>query len=129
MVMKPMTFMNDSGKAVKPFMKRKKLAISDIIVVFDDVDLDFGELRIRERGGAGGHNGIRSLITHLGSDQFVRLRIGVGPRPRGAKLVDYVLGEWSTPESDGLSDLKEQASTVLTDMITQGVTKAMNRHN
>ena len=129
MVLQPLTFMNDSGKAVAPVLRKHKLKRNDVMAVFDDVDLELGTLRIRESGGAGGHNGIKSLIEHLGGNDFVRLRIGVGPRPRGSDLVDFVLGEWPPEDEKIVRDVRQRAVTVLQEMFTEGVTAAMNRHN
>lgn len=91
MLMKPQTYMNLSGEAVRPLMDYYKIDIQDVLVVYDDLDLPVGKLRLRETGGHGGHNGIRSLIQHLGTKDFKKLRIGVGRPTNAQPIVDYVL--------------------------------------
>lgn len=91
LLVKPRTYMNRSGQAVAPALRRKGLALSDLIVVVDDTDLVCGRLRIRRRGSAGGHNGLKSVMAGLGTDDFVRVRVGVGGRPGDREQIDHVL--------------------------------------
>lgn len=90
-LLKPMTFMNLSGEAVRACMDFYKWSIDDMIVIYDDLDTPLGQIRLRYQGGHGGHNGIRSIIQHLGTQQFKRIRIGISRPPLGAEVVDYVL--------------------------------------
>ena len=92
LLVKPQTFMNLSGESLRPIMDFYKLEPEDFIIIHDDIDLDVGRLRIRRKGSAGGHNGLKSIISHLGSMDFPRVKIGVGEKPKGYDLADYVLG-------------------------------------
>jgi len=99
LLVKPATFMNESGKALASLRTRGMVKDpSELLVVVDDVDLDLGSLRFREKGSAGGHNGLKSIIGALGTTEFARIRIGVGPRPSGSDMVDYVLGTFRPDE-------------------------------
>ncbi len=108
-LIRPMTFMNCSGAAVGPFSRYYKIAPENILVVCDDYNLEFGQLRIRRNGSDGGHNGLKSVIEALGSTDFPRLRLGIG-RPRGPQdAADYVLARFDRAETVGLGDLIDQA--------------------
>ncbi len=99
LLVKPVTFMNESGKAVSSLRTKGLLKESaELLVVVDDIDLDVGKIRFREKGSAGGHNGMKSLIQAFGTNEFARIRIGVGPRPAGPDMVDYVLGSFRADE-------------------------------
>ncbi len=125
---KPTTFMNESGKAVASLITRGIIKDhSELLVVVDDVDLDLGSIRLRKRGSAGGHNGLRSIITHLGTGEFTRLRIGVGPRPGGSEMVDYVLSSFRPEEWELLEKSLLLASEVVESWITGGYESAQNR--
>ncbi|MHB9028974.1 MAG: aminoacyl-tRNA hydrolase [Candidatus Latescibacterota bacterium] len=101
LLVKPVTFMNESGRAAASLRTRGLVKDpSEMLVIVDDIDLAIGRLRFREKGSAGGHNGLKSIIGALGTDEFSRLRIGVGPRPPGAETVDYVLGSFRKEEWD-----------------------------
>ena len=98
LLIEPMTYMNSSGEAVRPLMDYFNVSTEDLLVLYDDLDMPPGRLRLRQKGSAGGHNGIRSLIQHLGTDQFKRIRIGIG-RPTGhLKVVDFVLQKFTPDE-------------------------------
>lgn len=98
LIVEPQTYMNLSGECVRPLMDFYGLEPEDVLVVYDDLDLPPGKIRLREKGGHGGHNGIRSLIQHLGTKDFKRIRLGIG-RPQGSKpVVDYVLGKFTKEE-------------------------------
>lgn len=103
MFIKPQTFMNLSGEAVRPLIEYYKINIEDIVVIYDDLDLPVGKIRLREKGGHGGHNGIRSMIQHLGAKDFKRIRIGVGRPTTAQPIVDYVLKPFAKNE---LEDVK-----------------------
>ncbi len=114
LLVKPQTFMNESGKSVRALIDFYKLSAHDIIVVHDDKDIPLGEYRIQKNRGAAGHNGIISVINHLGTKDFVRIRIGVGPKEKGIeKIVDYVLERFSGTE---LKELQEVLTTIATEL-------------
>jgi len=129
LVLKPSTYMNDSGRAVGPLAKKKKIPAEDVLVVFDDVDLDCGTIKLRTKGGAGGHNGMKSVIQHLGTDEFPRLRVGVGPRPRGEKLVNYVLARWHKSQRDDVDEMCQTGADAIELFVRKGIDAAMNRYN
>ena len=124
---KPMAFMNLSGPAVRDLARFFKVATQDILIIHDDIDIVFGKLKIKEKGGDGGHNGVRSLIEALGSGAFTRLRIGIG-RPeswQGAK--EYVLGGFSAQEETLLEDIISLAQGAMETILFNGVAEAMNQ--
>ena len=126
-LVKPATFMNESGKAFASLITKGIIKdLSDLIVIVDDVDLAVGSLRLREKGSAGGHNGLRSIIKHLGTIEFTRLRIGVGPRPEGNEMIDYVLGTFRPEEYEPFKRSLKDASLVVQAWITGGYEKANN---
>ena len=104
LLVKPQTFMNLSGESLRLIMDFYKLEPEDFLVIFDDIDLDVGRIRIRRKGSAGGHNGIKSIISHLGSMEFPRIKIGVGAKPPGYDLADYVLGHFSKADQEILQE-------------------------
>lgn len=129
-VLKPQTYMNNSGEAVGECAKFYKIPPEKVIVIFDDISLDVGKLRIRRKGSDGGHNGIKSIISRLGSSDFPRIKIGVGKKPNpDYDLKDWVLGEFSKDEQNALIPaLKKGADAVL--ILLDGETdKAMNLYN
>ena len=128
-VAKPQTYMNLSGESVRELRDWYKLSPEEIIVIYDDISLPTGKLRIREKGSAGGHNGIKNIIAQLGTQNFQRIKVGVGEKPKGWDLADYVLGHFSK-EDRGLVDdaLKRVAGAV--ELMVQGeVDQAMNQFN
>lgn len=130
-VLKPQTFMNLSGEAVLYLASFLKVKTQDIIVVADDTELAFGRIRIKKRGGSGGHNGIRSLINSLKSEDFPRLKFGIGrPDPAsGKELCDYVLEDFTREEMEVLEREAEGAVDALAIMVSESVEEAMNRFN
>ena len=130
MLLKPQTYMNLSGKSAQPFSAYFGISPANIIVLFDDISLQPGRLRIRADGSAGGHNGIKSMIAELGSQNFPRVKIGVGPKPYPEMdLADWVLGSFSANDEKAMAvSLKNAADAVLA-IITQGVPEAANRFN
>ena len=130
MLLKPQTYMNLSGKSAQPFSAYWNIPPANIIVLFDDISLQPGRLRIRADGSAGGHNGIKSMIAELGSQNFPRVKIGVGPKPHPEMdLADWVLGSFSANDEKAMAvSLKNAADAVLA-IITQGVPEAANRFN
>ncbi|MFC1607403.1 aminoacyl-tRNA hydrolase, partial [Candidatus Latescibacterota bacterium] len=126
-LVKPTTFMNDSGRAVTSLKTRGIFRdVSELLVVVDDIDLDVGRLRLRSKGSAGGHNGLKSIISHLGTNEFARLRIGVGPRPGGEEMVGHVLGSFKPEEIEALHASLENASNIIEAWIHGGYTEAQN---
>lgn len=126
---KPQTFMNLSGEAVGPAAKFYKIEPRDVIVVHDDLDLDFGRVQIKVGGGHGGHNGLRSVIPHLGSPDFVRIRVGIG-RPGGKKeVVGHVLGGFDKKETEELPFVIGRAADAIRCLLKNDATKCMNEFN
>jgi PTH1 family peptidyl-tRNA hydrolase len=126
---KPQTFMNLSGESIAPLMRMVELGPADVIVVYDDMDLPVGRLRLRADGSAGGHNGIKSLIQHLQTSSFPRVRIGVG-RPGGDKAaVEHVLSKFGRDEIAPIQDAIERAADAAEAILTDGIERAMNRFN
>lgn len=129
LLMKPQTYMNRSGESIRAAMDFYKLMPEDIIVVFDDISLDAGQLRIRTKGSAGGHNGIKSVIAHLGSMDFSRLKIGVGGKPEGYDLADYVLSGFGRREEKLLALACDRGIDALGLMLRGETDRAMNLYN
>lgn len=125
----PLTYMNDSGRFVQPFAAFYKIAPQELLVVYDDIALPFGKLRLRPDGSAGGHNGMKSLIALLGTDAFPRLRFGVGPQPAGVDSAAWVLQRFSSAEDKQLPELIEEAGAAVLMAVDDGLEKAMNRFN
>lgn len=129
LLVKPQTFMNLSGESLRPIMDFYKLEPRDFIVIQDDIDLDVGRLRIRRKGSAGGHNGLKSIIRHLGSTEFPRVKIGVGQKPKGFDLADYVLGHFTKEELAVFDERMEEIYDAVKLIVADDITEAMNRHN
>ncbi len=124
----PTTYMNESGRAVQRYLAYYKLAPVTLLVVYDDVDLDFGTLRLRPGGSAGGHNGLKSIQAHLGTSGYKRLRMGIGDREHG-ELADYVLAEFSKEEQEELSGFIQRGVAVIEQLIGSDIHTVMNRVN
>lgn len=132
LLIKPLTYMNLSGKAVSAATRFHKIAPQEVLAVYDDVNLPLGRLRLRPSGSAGGHNGIRSLITHLGGESFPRLRIGIGyhqGRPDGMMLVDHVLGRFEEVEQPFVQESVQRSLDAIQTIFTRGFDAAMNLFN
>ena len=130
LLMKPQTYMNLSGESVGAAARFYKIPPEHILVVSDDIDLPVGKLRLRAFGSAGGHNGLKNIIQHLGSDRFPRIKVGVGsPKQAGYEVVDWVIGMPMGEEQKILLDALDRASQAIPAVITQGMDKAMNRFN
>jgi PTH1 family peptidyl-tRNA hydrolase len=127
-LMKPQTYMNLSGEAVASAVKYYNLEMSDVLVIYDDIDIDFGKLRIRKQGSAGTHNGMRSIIYQLKSDDFARIRVGIG-RDGDQALHDYVLRRFPKGDWDQLKDVVTRAGDAIDTFIRDGIDAAMNRYN
>lgn len=126
---KPQTYMNLSGQAVGALIRFYKIPIDQLVIVYDDIDLPFGVLRLRPGGGSAGHKGMQSIIDRLGTQAIPRLRVGVG-RPKGIKAAaDYVLNDFSQKEKEDLPFILSRASQAILDITSLGLVEAMNRHN
>lgn len=130
MLLKPMTFMNLSGESVQPFVQYYKIdPEQDLILVYDDVDLEAGKIRVRQKGSAGGHNGMKSVIGRLGTDAFPRVRIGIGGKPAGWDLADYVLAPFDAETQKKVDNAVADAARAV-ELILQGeIAEAMNLYN
>lgn len=129
-LVKPLTYMNLSGEAIRAAVDYYKVdPTSELIVIYDDISLDVGQLRIRKKGSAGGHNGIKNIIAHLGDDTFLRIKIGVGEKPKGYDLVDYVLGHFSGEELEVIKGSLEKVDGAVNLMLEDKVDAAMNEYN
>lgn len=127
---KPFTFMNLSGEAVSALARWYKIEPSTrLLVVYDELDLPFGTLRLRQNGSAGGHNGMKSIIQQLGGQNFARLRFGIGRPPAGWEVINFVLGNWNPEESKALPDLYDRAADAIELTVGESLVKAMNRFN
>ena len=128
-VIKPTTYMNLSGKAVKYWLEKEKISIQNLLVVLDDIALPFGTLRLRPKGSDAGHNGLSDIIQTLGTNQFARLRFGVGNDFSRGRQVEYVLGKWPKEEEKELPFKINSAVEVIKSFTTIGLTRTMNSYN
>ena len=128
-LIKPTTFMNLSGEAVRYGMNEQKIARENVLIVADDIALSFGSLRLRGSGSAAGHNGLTSIIECLGTDQFARLRFGIGNDFPKGRQVDYVLGKWDTMEAALLPDRIKVAEEIVKSFAAIGIQSTMNAYN
>lgn len=129
LLVKPQTYMNLSGRAVSALANFYKVACSDIIVIYDDLDLPVGKLRLRLKGGSGGHRGIESMLAEIGQDDFGRIRVGIGRPPAGWETANYVLGRFTAEEAPLVNDATNQAVDAVQCIIKEGFVKAMNKFN
>lgn len=129
MLVKPLTYMNNSGQCVASLMEYYKVPIENLLVIYDDIDLVPGRIRIRKKGSAGTHNGMRSIIYHLQDDGFPRIRIGIGQKPPQWDLADYVLSRFAPEEMDTMRDAVKQAAEGVRLYIEEDIDLAMNRLN
>jgi PTH1 family peptidyl-tRNA hydrolase len=126
---KPLTFMNLSGNVLPALMRPAGLTAKDLIVVTDDINLPLGKLRIRAKGGAGGHNGLKSVIERLGTEDFIRVRVGVGEQAEGQSLTDHVLERMNAAERRAVAEAAARAADALECVLVRGVESAMNEFN
>ena len=130
LVMKPQTYMNLSGESVGEAARFYKIPADHVLVISDDVSLPAGKLRIRGGGSAGGHNGLKNIIQHLGTDKFPRIKVGVGsPRPGEHDMVDWVMGKPMGEDRTAVEDALDRAGDAAKTLITEGIDRAMNRFN
>ncbi|MDX6770578.1 MAG: aminoacyl-tRNA hydrolase [Elusimicrobiota bacterium] len=128
-VAKPMTYMNLSGEFVKQFAAYHNIAVPEILVVYDELALPLGKIRLRLKGSAGGQKGMLSIIQHLGTDEVSRLRVGIGPQPERMDSADFVLGRFSGSEEEALAGALERAVEAVDLAREKGVVEAMNKYN
>lgn len=129
-LVKPLTYMNLSGESVRSVIDFYKVdEKGELIVISDDVSLDMGQIRIRRRGSDGGHKGLKNIIMHLGHDEFIRVRMGVGEKPPRMNLADYVLGHFSAEEREVMNEGARTATFAIETMIVEGPDAAMNKYN
>jgi len=126
---KPQTYMNLSGVSLRLLLEKYEIDVADMIVLVDDVDLPWGSIRIRERGSAGTHNGLKSIVDSLGTQEFTRIRLGVGPEKVWGDLSDYVLGPMGSEEREVAARMANDAVEAVESILTEGIGKAMSRFN
>ncbi len=128
-LLKPSTYMNLSGKALKYWMQKEKIEIDNILVVTDDLNIDFGTIRIKAKGSDGGHNGLKDIQEKLGTNKYPRFRFGVGANYSKGRQVDFVLGEWDKEETSQLIERLPTSAKVITSFGTAGLANTMNTFN
>lgn len=129
-LVKPLTYMNLSGEAVAPICNYFKVDTkTDLIIISDDVELDVGKLRIRPKGSSGGHNGLKNIIAQLGHEEFTRIRIGVGKKPKEWDMVDWVLGHFEGEDAASIKEGIDNACDAVVEIMENGTDSAMNRFN
>ena len=126
----PQTYMNFSGESIRELVNYYKIdPETELMVIYDDISMDVGRIRMRAKGSAGGHNGIKNIIAELGTDVFPRMKVGVGEKPKGWDLADYVLGRFSDEENEVMRRMLAKGSDACRDFILYGIQEAMNRYN
>lgn len=129
MLVKPQTYMNDSGECVMELVNFYKLPLENLIVIYDDIDLPVGKVRIRSSGSSGTHNGMRSIIYLLNRQEFPRIRIGVGKQPEYMDLADYVMTKFSKDEVPLIEEAVKKAALTVEEIVRSGISAAMNKYN
>lgn len=129
LLVKPQTFMNLSGESVREIVNFYKIPQERFVVIFDDTSLPCGSVRIREKGSHGGHNGIRNIIDQMGTDQFYRIKVGIGEKPSGWDLADYVLGKFNEDDLPAMEEGMDKAVKGVELMLSRGIAEAANRVN
>ncbi len=129
LLVKPQTFMNLSGESIRNIVEYYKLPVENLIVIYDDTDLPAGMIRIRAKGSSGTHNGMKSVIYQLQSDEFPRIRVGIGKAPEGWDLADYVLGRFTPDETTIVAKSIERAAEAAAMLASDSIEAAMNRYN
>ena len=128
-LLKPSTFMNLSGKSVKYWMQKEKISIENTLIITDDLNIDFGTIRVKAKGSDGGHNGLKDIQEKLGTNKYPRFRFGVGSNFSKGRQVDYVLGDWSKDEESQLIERLPTSAKVVTSFGTAGLANTMNTFN
>lgn len=129
LLLKPLTYMNLSGESIRAVVDYYQIDIEDVVIIYDDLDLPVGKVRLRQKGSAGGHNGIKSTIAHLGTQEFNRIRIGIDRPPRGMKVPDYVLGRFSKEEQMSVVDAAKKSAAACDMWLDKPFLQVMNEYN
>lgn len=129
LLLKPMTYMNLSGESIRAVMDYYQIDIEDLVIIYDDLDLPIGKIRLRQKGSAGGHNGIKSTIAHLGTQEFNRIRIGIDRPPSGMKVPDYVLGRFSKEEQISVMEAVKKSAEACEVWLGKPFLQVMNEYN
>ena len=130
MLAKPQTFMNLSGEAVRPLTTFYRVdPAAKLIVIYDDSDLEIGKIRVRKQGSPGSHNGMKNITQQLGTNQFMRVRVGIGKRPDYMDMADYVLSRFSKDERKAIDEALEEAANAAIEIIENGIDRTMNKYN
>ncbi|MGE6261207.1 aminoacyl-tRNA hydrolase [Heyndrickxia sporothermodurans] len=128
-LLKPLTYMNLSGDSIRPIMNYYDISIEDLVVIFDDMDLPVGKIRLRQKGSAGGHNGIKSTIAHLGTQNFNRIRIGINRPDFGISVPDYVLGKFKKDEWEEMQNVIQKSADACEEWLKKPFLEVMNHYN
>ena len=128
-LLKPQTYMNLSGECLQQVLKFYKISINDLIVIYDDIDIMPGKIKIRKKGGPGNHNGMKSVIKSINTENFVRIRVGIGTPKNNQDLISYVIGKIPKEDIEELEKGKEEAKEAVDEIIINGIDKAMNKFN
>lgn len=129
MLVKPQTFMNNSGISVRELFQFYKVPVENIIVVVDDIDIDFAAIRVKKKGSAGSHNGLKSIIYHLQDENFPRVKVGIGKKHPNQDLADFVLSRFSKEEKPAMDESLLTAAEAVEKIICEGIDSAMNKYN
>ncbi|MBO1515126.1 aminoacyl-tRNA hydrolase [Metabacillus bambusae] len=128
-LLKPLTYMNLSGECIRPLMDYYEINDDELVVIYDDLDLPVGKIRLRTKGSAGGHNGIKSMILHLATQEFNRIRVGIDRPTNGMKISDYVLSRFSSDEEQGINEAIERSANACEKWLSTSFTQVMNEYN
>lgn len=128
-LLKPQTYMNLSGESIREIVDFYKIKLEEIIVIYDDMDIEPGKIKIRKFGGAGGHNGMKSVVKHLSTEKFTRIRVGIGAPKNKEDSINYVIGAISKEDEENLDNATTLAKDAIIEIIKNGVDKAMNKYN
>lgn len=128
-LLKPQTYMNLSGICVQEFMKFYKISAENVIIIYDDMDIESGEIKVRKKGHAGGHNGMKSIIEHLGTIEFPRIRVGIGKPHENEDKIKYVIGKLTNKAKEELEEGTTKAASAVIEILKNGLDKAMNQYN
>lgn len=128
-LVQPQTYMNLSGESLRELLDFYKLSMEDIILIYDDISLAVGDIRIRKQGSAGGHNGVKSVIQHGGTDEFIRIKVGVDEKPQEWDLADYVLSQFDKSDEKKVEETLDVVVEAVTTIVTGDLNKAMNLYN
>lgn len=129
LLLKPLTYMNLSGESIRAVMDYYQIDLEDAVIIYDDLDLPAGKIRLRQKGSAGGHNGIKSTIAHLGTQEFNRIRVGINRPPRGMKVPDYVLGRFSQDEQPDVAEAVKKSAAACESWLDKPFLQVMNEYN